>query len=158
MCPTIRIDDEVYDWLQRQAVPFDDTPNSVLRRVAQLNSGDAKQSSHQKDQVNRVVATEKHAVSGKGKAIRQTPLASGDQLIKRWKLQVRQARFHRGGHYYEHLSRFPAALCDPKGYVIFENENAYRNCKNLRLGQQVNVMPPGISSIPGYQSVDDPIV
>jgi hypothetical protein len=32
--PTIRIDDEVYTWLQSQARPFEDTPNSVLRRVA----------------------------------------------------------------------------------------------------------------------------
>jgi hypothetical protein len=35
MMPTIRIDDEVYDWLQKQATrPFEDTPNSVLRRIA----------------------------------------------------------------------------------------------------------------------------
>jgi hypothetical protein len=30
--PTIRIDDDVYDWLQQRAKPFKDTPNSVLRR------------------------------------------------------------------------------------------------------------------------------
>ena len=34
MAPTIRIDDEVYAWLQSQARPFEDTPNSVLRRFA----------------------------------------------------------------------------------------------------------------------------
>ncbi len=38
MAPTIRIDDEVYAWLQGQARPFDDTPNSVLRRIARLNT------------------------------------------------------------------------------------------------------------------------
>jgi hypothetical protein len=31
--PTIRIDDEVYEWLRRHAEPFVDTPNSVLRRT-----------------------------------------------------------------------------------------------------------------------------
>lgn len=36
MCPTVRIDDEVYAKLQSQAVPFQDTPNSVLRRVLGL--------------------------------------------------------------------------------------------------------------------------
>ena len=36
MCPTIRVDDEVYGWLQKQARPFEDTPNSVLRRIANL--------------------------------------------------------------------------------------------------------------------------
>jgi hypothetical protein len=36
MVPTIRIDDNVYSWLQSQAKAFEDTPNSVLRRVAGL--------------------------------------------------------------------------------------------------------------------------
>jgi len=35
--PTIRIDDEVYVWLQKLARPFEDTPNSVLRRMAKLD-------------------------------------------------------------------------------------------------------------------------
>lgn len=38
MAPAIRIDDEVYVWLQEQAKPFEDTPNSVLRRIAGLES------------------------------------------------------------------------------------------------------------------------
>ncbi len=37
MAPAIRIDDEVYVWLQQQAKPFEDTPNSVLRRIAGLD-------------------------------------------------------------------------------------------------------------------------
>jgi hypothetical protein len=37
MARTIRVDDEVYTWLQQQARPFEDTPNSVLRRVAALD-------------------------------------------------------------------------------------------------------------------------
>lgn len=36
MAPTIRIDDEVYSWLKSQAEAFEDTPNSVLRRIAEL--------------------------------------------------------------------------------------------------------------------------
>ena len=39
MFPTIRIDDEVYTWLQSQARAFEDTPNSVLRRVSGLDDG-----------------------------------------------------------------------------------------------------------------------
>jgi hypothetical protein len=38
MMPTIRIDDDVYSWLQKHARPFDDTPNTVLRRIAGLDS------------------------------------------------------------------------------------------------------------------------
>lgn len=36
MLPTIRIDEDVWSALQRQAIPFEDTPNSVLRRVLGL--------------------------------------------------------------------------------------------------------------------------
>jgi predicted CopG family antitoxin len=42
MAPTIRIDDDVYAWLQEQARAFEDTPNTVLRRVAGLDSETAK--------------------------------------------------------------------------------------------------------------------
>jgi hypothetical protein len=38
MMPTIRVDDDVYAWLQKHAQPFEDTPNSVLRRIAGLDS------------------------------------------------------------------------------------------------------------------------
>lgn len=34
---TIRIDEEVYGWLQNQGRAFEDTPNSVLRRIAGLD-------------------------------------------------------------------------------------------------------------------------
>ena len=39
--PTIRIDDEVYAWLQSQARAFEDTPNTVLRKLAKLDESDA---------------------------------------------------------------------------------------------------------------------
>jgi len=42
MCPTIRVDDEVYAALQAGAVPFQDTPNSVMRRVLGLRDADAR--------------------------------------------------------------------------------------------------------------------
>ncbi len=44
MAPTIRIDDEVYAWLQQQAKPFEDTPNTVLRRFAGIGSTPDKSS------------------------------------------------------------------------------------------------------------------
>jgi len=42
MAPTIRIDDEVYGQLKRKAEPFVDTPNSVLRRLLDLDPADAQ--------------------------------------------------------------------------------------------------------------------
>jgi hypothetical protein len=40
--PAIQIDDQVYQWLQKQASPFVDSPNSVLRRVAGLGKSSAE--------------------------------------------------------------------------------------------------------------------
>lgn len=37
MSKVIRIDDEVFAWLQSHATAFKDTPNSVLRRIAGLD-------------------------------------------------------------------------------------------------------------------------
>ena len=54
--------------------------------------------------------------------------------------------------------RFPGALFDLNGYVVFETEEAYEQCLQLKHGKQLNV--PGddagdISSIPGYVSMGD---
>lgn len=38
--PTVRIDHSVYELLKREAEPFIDTPNSVLRRLLGLSSGE----------------------------------------------------------------------------------------------------------------------
>jgi hypothetical protein len=146
MSPTIRIDDHVYAWLQAEAIPFDDTPNSVLRRIAGLDEAKGAQSPATKEPA---VARSARNYSG-----RRSPMTSGPQLIRRWTIPVRQARFHRDGIWYEHLTQFPAAFCDPEGYIAFETEDEYRNCQCLNLGKQVNV-PGGISSIPGYKKVED---
>ena len=54
MAPTIRIDEEVYAWLQTQARPFEDTPNSVLRRVAGIaSSNNTEQNAMTKQRVTR---------------------------------------------------------------------------------------------------------
>src|SRR2546427_414715 len=39
--PTIRVDNDVWEWLKRNARPLEDTPNSVLRRVAGLDAHNA---------------------------------------------------------------------------------------------------------------------
>lgn len=49
--PTIRIDDAVYAWLQNLARPFEDTPNSVLRRIANLNEAPKMENSTSKKSV-----------------------------------------------------------------------------------------------------------
>jgi hypothetical protein len=47
------------------------------------------------------------------------------------------------------LERFPGALFDQNGYVLFQNEEEYRKSPQLRIGKKTNV-PAGISKLPGY--------
>jgi 5-methylcytosine-specific restriction protein A len=131
--PTIRVDDEVYAWLQDQARPFEDTPNSVLRRVANIGV-------HEPPSNNGA------------KKVRQSQARkdlSGKELNEAWGVGAKHALYHREGRWYENLARFPGALFDPNGYVLFATENAYRTSRHLQIAQKTNV-PSGIASIPGY--------
>ncbi|MFA7267826.1 MAG: HNH endonuclease [Sterolibacterium sp.] len=71
---------------------------------------------------------------------------------KRWNLNVNHALYRKTGDWYHQLKRFPGALLDSDGYVVFETEDAYRSCPELRIRQDVGV-PEGISKILGYTRV-----
>lgn len=130
--PIIRIDDEVYAWLQKHAQPFEDTPNTVLRRLADIDAPKAEQNDKDRD-MNAV-------------ANRQL---NGRALNQRWKVGAKHALYHKDGNWFNNLVRFPGALFDPNGYVIFKTKEEYRNCRYLNISQETNV-PKGISKIPGY--------
>lgn len=51
MSPNIRIDRDVYQALQKQAAPFVDTPNSVLRRLLGLESDGGRPDEENRDEV-----------------------------------------------------------------------------------------------------------
>jgi hypothetical protein len=70
-------------------------------------------------------------------------------LVTAWGLDVQHALYRKSGDWYHQLVRFPGALMDEHGYVVFETEEAYRQCPALRIRQDVAV-PRGISQIPGY--------
>jgi hypothetical protein len=144
MCPVIRIDDDVYEWLKNQAVPFADTPNSVLRRLVGI------------DRSGSAIPTNSDSTTGAAHG-RRSPLAMGEELIKRWKIHAAQVRFHRSGNLYEVPKQFPAALADRNGYVVFQSKGDLRRAPQITLGKKLNVRG-GISTMPGYQKVDDPIV
>lgn len=74
---------------------------------------------------------------------------SGRELDKLWNVGARHALYHREGSWYNNLRRFPAALFDPAGYVLFESEHSYRACPYLRVTKETNVRN-GISSMPNY--------
>jgi 5-methylcytosine-specific restriction protein A len=76
----------------------------------------------------------------------------GQRLSQKWKLGVKHALYHKDGTWYHRLTRFPGALCDPFGYVIFKSEADFANCPYLRIGQDVAVKDH-LSDIPGYVRV-----
>lgn len=141
--PTIRIDNEVYNWLKSLATPFEDSPNSVLRQVAGLESRSSQPPSTGPD-----LGTIK-----KKKESRMQ--ITGKFLAQKHNLRVHHALYHWEGTFYENLNRFPGALCDPNGYVIFTTENDYYKCSHLRITKKTNV-PYGIARIPGYQRFGSP--
>jgi hypothetical protein len=135
MSPIIRIDEEVYSWLQSRAQPFDDTPNSVLRRVAGLDAGQSI------------------AHRQKGAAMPKTQIGqriTGEGLNRRYRLGALHALYHKDGTFFERLVRFPGVLCDPKGYVRFESAAQFERDPRVAIGEKVNVRQ-GLSSHPRYQ-------
>lgn len=77
---------------------------------------------------------------------------TGIQLNKRWQVGAKHALYHRGGWWYNNLRRFPGALFDAAGYVLFETEADYRSSPYVRVTEETNVSG-GISSMPGYVKV-----
>lgn len=74
---------------------------------------------------------------------------SGRILAKRWNLDVAHALYRKSGDWYHRLERFPGALLDDDGYVVFATEHSFRHCPQLHIRQDVHV-PGGIKPIPGY--------
>lgn len=137
MAPTIRIDDDVYAWLQEHARPFEDTPNSVLRRLANL------------DQQKEVAMPERPLTPARTITTTGRLGLTGRQLNKEWNVGARHALFHKDGSWYNNLERFPGALFEPDGYILFKTEKDYLESPYVSVGKETNV-PNGISSIPGY--------
>ncbi len=77
------------------------------------------------------------------------------RLNDAWGVGAAQVRYSHDGHWYARLVRFPAALFDAHGYVLFPSEEEYRSSPHLRIGKQISVPKPGISGIPGYVRVID---
>lgn len=143
--PTIRIDDDVYSWLKSQAIPFEDTPNSVLRRLAGLDTNkDAaiKRTKEKKGEDQMITAIRTSGRRWNGKLLKDL-----------WNVDVVHALYHKDGTFFENLHDFPGALFDDNGYVIFKTEREYNNCSYLDIGQKLNVHQ-GISSIPGYKRMN----
>ena len=84
---------------------------------------------------------------------------TGEEYNRKWGIGAKQARYHKDGHFYGLLERFPAALCDPQGYVLFQTKEEYQRLDPDYLGlseKKCNVRDraAGISGIPGYIKVE----
>jgi hypothetical protein len=74
---------------------------------------------------------------------------TGRVLNKKWGVGAQHALYSEKGTWYHVLERFPGALFDANGYILFESKRDYESCPQLNRGDELNV-PGGIASIPGY--------
>lgn len=79
---------------------------------------------------------------------------TGRELNKQWKVGAQHALYSERGTWYHNLERFPGALFDANGYILFNSKREYENCRHLNIGEELNV-PGGIASIPGYIKMKD---
>jgi 5-methylcytosine-specific restriction protein A len=72
------------------------------------------------------------------------------RLKEKWGVEAVQVRYRETGNWYATLKRFPAALFDRHGYILFPTEEAYQTSPYIHIGKEIGV-PKGISAIPGYR-------
>ena len=145
--PVIRIDDELYKWLQERAVAFEDTPNDVIKRELGLDRFASPQPEKDRGDIPNKPRPATDGVAASSRRV------TARTLIRDWDLDtkhgVKQGRYHRDGHFFENLTEFPGALMDPRGYVIFESDEEFRNCEDVSVEIKTNVRG-GISHLSGY--------
>ena len=70
-------------------------------------------------------------------------------FVARWNIKCSSARFSEWGNWYAAVNRFPAALIDTNGYIVFESLEKLNSTQGVKFTKQINV-PAGISSLSGY--------
>ncbi|MDR3726610.1 MAG: HNH endonuclease [Terracidiphilus sp.] len=87
---------------------------------------------------------------------------TGKELNDRWNVGADDSRYSERGNWYAQLHRFPGALFDQNGYVLFRTKEEYQSCPYLNIRKQINMKGiSGISAIPEYVRVigtEDPDV
>jgi hypothetical protein len=77
---------------------------------------------------------------------------SGRTLNALWGVGANHALYNHEGIWYHHLERFPGALFDANGYMLFPTEESFISCSGLRITQHAKAAK-GISKLPGYRRV-----
>lgn len=83
------------------------------------------------------------------------PRNFGERRQQEWNIPAIQTRYHYKGEFYIALTKFPGALADFNGYVVFKNKAELRNSKGIetRLQGLTNLcieVPKGISRLCDY--------
>ena len=156
--PVLRVDDEVWEWLKKQARPLEDTPNSVLRRVAAIDpplgapAHDVATALPAHDAAAGSPTDRENGVS-RPSTLAVTPRLAkrltGEGLNRAFRIGARHALYHKDGTFFERLVRFPGILCDSGGFVRFEDEEQFLGDQRLSIGEKVNV-PRALSSHPRH--------
>ncbi|MFW6145587.1 MAG: HNH endonuclease [bacterium] len=74
----------------------------------------------------------------------------GKRLNREWKINAEHALYRKTGKEYDNLKRFPGALLDENGFVLFATKQEYEQCPYLHIEKKVYV-PNGINKMPNYQ-------
>lgn len=74
---------------------------------------------------------------------------TGRELNRKWSIGAQHTLYREDGKWFHVLERFPGALCDPQGYVLFSNKFEYLNSPYLKIGTRTHV-PSGIKHMPNY--------
>jgi 5-methylcytosine-specific restriction enzyme A len=80
------------------------------------------------------------------------PTINGKYLNLHWGLGARHALYHKDGSWYHVLERFPGALCDPRGFILFESKQALMNYPGVVTDDPTNTtrVSNGIASLRDY--------
>src|SRR5260370_31867623 len=82
----------------------------------------------------------------------------GQELNEGWSVGAQQALYRESGDWYHVPRRFPAALFDAHGYVLFETERELETDEISRSKKEgkdwLSVRKPGISSLINYVRID----
>src|SRR5436190_1734674 len=81
---------------------------------------------------------------------RRRPTTSGRILNQKWGVGAQHALYRETGNWYMPLERFPGALFDAHGYVLFATEQEYKDCQYLHKGPRITVRD-AIVSIPMHR-------
>ena len=77
---------------------------------------------------------------------------TGRMLVERWGIGARHALYRENGAWYHLLERFPGALCDANGYILFATRESLEACPGVQIGKGGNWLsiPGGVANLPGY--------